>query len=257
MRIDLFALSACFFLAAGILSCAPLGRQVAPQPGHRPQSIRIRTDSGTTEPVNFWLYLPPGYPGRERWPLILFLHGAGERGDDLDRVKIHGPPKRIETEEISFPFVIVSPQCPAEGWWSDDQQIERLDALLEEVADRYRIDPERLYVTGLSMGGYGTWALAARYPHRFAAIAPICGGGDPGMAERLAHLPVWVFHGARDPVVPLETSQEMVDALRQAGGQVTFTVYPEAGHDSWTESYQNPALYEWFLEHRRSGGAGR
>jgi len=257
MRTDLCVFIATLSLAAGILFCAPLGLRPAPQPGQRAQSMKIQTGSGKTARVKYWLYLPPGYPGRDRWPLILFLHGAGERGDDLDRVKIHGPPKRIDTENASFPFVIVSPQCPAEGWWSDDDQIERLDALLEQVVSRYEIDPGRLYVTGLSMGGYGTWALAARYPRRFAAIAPICGGGDPTEAERLARLPAWVFHGAEDPVVPLETSQEMVDALREAGGTVTFTVYPEARHDSWTETYSNPALYEWFLLHRRSGGEGR
>ena len=257
MKAELFTLIAAISLSACGLFCATLGLRPAPQPGQRPQSMTITTGSGQTVRMNFWLYLPPGYPARERWPLILFLHGAGERGDDLDRVKIHGPPKRIDQEDASFPFVIVSPQCPTEGWWSDDDQIERLDALLEDVVSRYEIDPQRLYVTGLSMGGYGTWALAARYPHRFAAIAPICGGGDPGAAERMAHLPVWVFHGARDPVVPLEASQEMVDALREAGGAVTFTVYPEAGHDAWTESYANPALYEWFLQHRRTGGEDR
>lgn len=254
MRTDLFALGMIISLAAGFLFCAPTGLRPVPQPGQRPQSITVTTGSGGTVRMNFWLYIPPGYPGRDHWPLILFLHGAGERGDDLDRVKVHGPPKRIDAENASFPFVIVSPQCPAEGWWSDDDQIERLDILLKDVVSRYEIDPERLYVTGLSMGGYGTWALAARYPRRFAAIAPICGGGDPGTAERLAHLPVWVFHGAQDPVVPLEASREMVDALRKAGGSVTFTVYPEAGHDSWTESYENPALYQWLMQQRRPGG---
>jgi len=257
MRAELFTLVAAISLSACGLFCAPLGLRPAPQSGQRPQSMTIETASGQTVQMRFWLYLPPGYPGRGRWPLILFLHGAGERGDDLDRVKIHGPPKRIDTEDASFPFVIVSPQCPDEGWWSEDDQIERLDALLEDVVSRYEIDPERLYVTGLSMGGYGTWTLAARYPHRFAAIAPICGGGDPGAAAWLSHLPAWVFHGAKDPVVPLEASREMVDALKTAGAPVTFTVYPEVGHDAWTESYQNPALYEWFLQHRRTGREDR
>ena len=257
MRAEFFILVAAISLSACGLFCAPLGLRPAPQPGQRPQSFTITTASGQTEQIRFWLYLPPGYPGRHSWPLILFLHGAGERGEDLDRVKIHGPPKRIDTEGIDFPFVIVSPQCPAEGWWSDDAQIDRLDALLEQVVGRYEIDPQRLYVTGLSMGGYGTWALATHFPRRFAAIAPICGGGDPGAAGRLADLPVWVFHGAKDPVVPLENSQQMVDALQTVGGSVTFTVYPEAGHDAWTESYENPALYEWFLRHRQSGGEGR
>jgi predicted peptidase len=106
-------------------------------------------------------------------------------------------------------------------------------------------------VTGLSMGGFGTWQLACEYPQRFAAIAPVCGGGEPGLASRIAHLPVWVFHGAKDTVVPLERSQEMVTALKQAGGEPTLTVYPDAGHDSWSATYANPELYDWFLAHTR------
>ena len=101
------------------------------------------------------------------------------------------------------------------------------------------------------MGGFGTWALAAAHPERFAAIAPICGGGDPKQAERLKDLPIWVFHGAKDPTVPLARSEEMVKALKEAGGEPKFTVYPDAGHDSWTETYDNPELYEWFLAHKR------
>ena len=253
MRTDLLSFMLPIFLAAGSLSCSPLGRRSTPPPGQSPQTLNIRAASGNTVKMNYLLYLPPGYPGGQSWPLMLFLHGAGERGDDLERVKIHGPPKLIASEGRHFPFVIVSPQCPAEGWWSDDDQIERLDALLEDAVGRYDIDRGRLYVTGLSMGGFGTWRLATLYPHRFAAIAPICGGGDPEEAKGLGHLPAWVFHGAKDPVVPLESSEQMVEALKKAGAPVDFTVYPETGHDSWTETYDNPELYEWFLQHRRSG----
>jgi predicted peptidase len=253
MRTDLLPLVLALALAAGGMVCSPLGRRPAPQPGQSPQTMKTKTASGKTVMVPYLLYLPPGYPGKNRrWPLMLFLHGAGERGHDLDKVKIHGPPSLIASQGQSFPFVILSPQCPADGWWSDDDQIELLDALLNDVVGRYAIDRDRLYVTGLSMGGFGTWRLAARYPQRFAAIAPICGGGDPEDTTRLVHLPVWAFHGAKDPVVPLGASQQMVDALRTAGGSVIFTVYPQAGHDSWTETYDNPALYEWFLQHRRS-----
>ena len=206
----------------------------------------------------YLLYLPDTYQAsKDRWPLILFLHGSGERGDDLSKVEVHGPPKLVAKEGREFPFVMVSPQCPADDWWTSTLQIAALGALLDDVVSRYRIDERRIYVTGLSLGGYGTWSLAIAQPNRFAAIAPICGGGDPKAAASIAHLPVWVFHGAKDEAVPLFRSQEMVKALRQAGGKPKFTVYPNAGHDSWTAAYNNPGLYKWFLQHSRSAKRSR
>jgi predicted peptidase len=127
-----------------------------------------------------------------------------------------------------------------------------LTVLLDNIVARYKVDEDRIYVTGLSMGGFGTWSLASRTPNRFAAIVPICGGGEAYWARRFAHLPIWVFHGAKDPVVPLQRSEAMVDALRQRGGNVQLTVYPDAGHDAWSETYDNPKLYEWLLRQRRS-----
>jgi predicted peptidase len=209
-----------------------------------------------TVAIKYLLYLPKDYGTKdERWPMILFLHGAGERGSNLEAVKKHGPPKLV-AQDKDLPFVIVSPQCPAEDWWTNVEQLDALNALVDEMVANYRVDPGRIYLTGLSMGGYGTWALAFTYPNRFAAIAPICGGGQPFMARRIRHLPVWVFHGGKDPVVPIKQSEDMVAALKKAGDtEVKFTVYPEAGHDSWTETYDNPQLYKWFLEHRRKAGA--
>lgn len=179
---------------------------------------------------------------------MLFLHGAGERGNNLKQLKKHGPPKIVTRKEL--PFIIASPQCPKNDWWSDPQRIEGLNTLIDDLIKRYPIDKQRIYLTGLSMGGYGTWHLAAAYPDKFAAIAPICGGGNPKDAGKLANLPTWAFHGAKDNVVPLERSQEMVDALKKAGGDVTFTVYPNANHDSWTKTYNNPELYKWLLSHK-------
>jgi predicted peptidase len=197
----------------------------------------------------YLLYLPKEY-GQDRskkWPMLLFLHGSGERGDDLEAVKKHGPPKLIEQGK-EFPFIVVSPQCPdGEGW---DSRV--LNALLDEVMKKYAVDADRVYCTGLSMGGFGTWQLAEDYPDRFAAIAPICGGGNPSKAALLKNVPVWAFHGAKDPVVPIQREQDMVDALKAAGGDVKFTIYPDAGHDAWTETYNNPELYDWLLQHRRS-----
>jgi predicted peptidase len=198
--------------------------------------------------LDYLLYLPPEYIADttgKKWPLILFLHGSGERGNDLNKVKVHGPPKIVENKDLGF--IVVSPQCPPGQWWD----VETLSALLDEVESKQRVDAQRIYVTGLSMGGFGTWDLAAHEPQRFAAIAPICGGGEPIHVKQHKHVPTWVFHGAKDGAVPIARSEQMVEALKKQDADVTFTVYPEAGHDSWTESYNNPKLYEWFLSHER------
>jgi predicted peptidase len=211
-----------------------------------PQSLTREIRKTVT--MNYLLYLPKEYETDQgkRWPLILFLHGAGERGTDLNKVKAYGPPKLV-SEGREMPFIIVSPQVPERTNWDPDA----LDALLDDVIKRYAVDEDRVYLTGVSMGGAGTWRLASAHPERFAAIAPICGWGDPGMAGRIGSIPTWVFHGAKDDIVPLRASQEMVDALKQAGNEPNFTIYPETGHDSWTETYNNPAVFEWFLSHKR------
>lgn len=198
--------------------------------------------------LSYLLYLPEDYEQKEKWPLLLFLHGAGERGDNLDLVKVHGPPKLI-SQGKQFPFIVVSPQCPRGRWWESLELV----LLLDEIVKRYNVDEDRIYVTGLSMGGFGTWRLAFVQADRFAAIAPICGGGEPYWArrKRFNNLPVWAFHGAKDSVIPAERSEEMVEAIRKEGGNAKLTIYPEAGHDSWTETYDNPELYEWLLSHRR------
>lgn len=200
--------------------------------------------------TGYLLYLPKDYEKQadaKAWPLMLFLHGAGERGSDINLVTIHGPPKLVSKEQQDLPFVIVSPQCPKDQRWNP----EILMGLVDDVLGKYRTDPARVYVTGLSMGGYGTWTLAAKYPDRFAALIPICGGGDPATVEKFKQIPVWVFHGAKDTGVPLSKSQEMVNALKATGAEPKFTVYPDAGHDSWTETYKNPDVYKWLLEQRR------
>ncbi|MFP4058156.1 MAG: sugar-binding protein [Candidatus Brocadiia bacterium] len=208
----------------------------------------LKKKTGHLKPLRYLVHLPPGAEEGEgrTWPAILFLHGAGERGDDLSLVETHGPPKIVKTRE-DFPFIVVAPQCPRGQWWSPPL----LDDLYREVMAKYPVDPERVYLTGLSMGGFGSWALACEFPDRFAAVAPICGGGDPRDAQRIAEVPIWVFHGAQDGVVPVERSEQMVAALRRAGGRVRLTVYPEAGHDSWSKAYASEELYEWLLCQRR------
>ena len=200
-------------------------------------------------------FLPENYDQNQskEWPLILFLHGAGERGDDLKKVKVHGPPKIVESRP-EFPFVVISPQCPTGVVWDADALL----AMLDEVTHRLRIDEKRIYVTGLSMGGFGTWNLIGKAPGRFAAAAPICGGGNtrdfilPESKEALQTLPVWVFHGGKDGVVIPEESKRLVEFFQKRfKSDIQLTIYPEAGHDSWTETYNNPKLYEWFLSHSR------
>jgi predicted peptidase len=217
------------------------------------QAHSFQWSDPTTYTLRYLFYLPREYGAnqQERWPLVLFLHGRGERGDDLERVTIYGPPKLIK-EGQEFPFILVSPQCPRDDRWDSRSCKSILGALLDEIEGQYAVDPDRIYVTGLSMGGYGTWALAIANPQRFAAIVPICGGGDPEQVCAIKHVPVWAFHGSKDPVVPLQRTQEMVDTLKGCGGNVRLTVYPEARHDSWTETYANPQLYTWLLAQRRN-----
>lgn len=199
---------------------------------------------------DYLLYLPFGYnePSPE-WPLLVFLHGSGERGTDIEKVKVHGPPKLIQQGK-DFPFVVLSPQCPD----SVDWDTETLYALIKHIASEYRIDESRIYITGLSMGGWATWDMAMAYPDYFAAIAPVCARINrnyPSRAAELINLPVWVFHGAADDVVLIGETAKMVKSLEEAGNKARFTIYPTAGHDSWTETYNNPELYEWFLSKQR------
>lgn len=199
--------------------------------------------------IKYLLYLPKGYDKKgNSWPLIIFLHGAGERGNDLDKLKVHGIPKLIQNKK-EFPFVIISPQCPQNGWWTDYAQ--NLISLINEVKKDYNIDSSRIYLTGLSMGGFGTWYMAERFPDEFAAVVPICGGGDVQFADKIK-APVWAFHGGKDDVVPVKRSQEMVDALKAAGGDVKLTIYPDLGHNSWDPTYDNEELYKWFLSHKKT-----
>jgi predicted peptidase len=195
----------------------------------------------------YLIHLPADYDAAQEWPLLLFLHGAGERGDDVGRVALHGPPRLIREATLELPFIVVSPQVPEDRIWS----VRFLDALLEEIVRTHSVDEDRIYVTGLSMGGFGTWDLAMEFPHRFAAIVPISGGGSVPGACGLRHLPIWAFHGALDQVVPPSHTDEFVERLRACDGHIRYTRYEDATHDAWTRTYANPELYEWLLSHRR------
>lgn len=247
------AAAAVALLVAG---CALRGSAAQPAPGKQAEMDFKQTRTQTLE-ARYLLFLPKGYAAdaEKKWPLILFLHGAGERGADVWKVATHGPPKVVGTN-ANFPFIVVSPQCPSGQLWSRDVLL----ALLDKTIASYRVDTNRIYLTGLSMGGYGTWDLGLAHAEKFAAIVPICGGGEfisamlgsRDKAEAFKSLGVWAFHGGKDPTVPLQESERMVELVKRVGlKDAKLTVYPEAGHDSWTKAYSNPELYDWLLQHER------
>ncbi len=266
------------FVAAvlGTLFMTQADGSVHIEPGKQlPQSLTVHAGNKSDAhdvTIRYWLFVPKDYEAHgKKWPLMLFLHGLGEcSNDNLDMAKVHGPAKIVDSRP-DFPFVVITPQCPpprgyepgkplnmtpeqvvelVNNAWKPDELIQLVDHIIAEL----NVDPDRVYVTGLSMGGYGTWRVAAAYPDRFAAAVPICGGGDPkSLAKPLSKVPIWAFHGAKDTTVPMKESQDLVDAIRQEHGDVQLTVYPDAGHNSWTATYDNPKVYDWLLAHRRNG----
>jgi predicted peptidase len=222
-------------------------------PGQHPQSFERRVS--VEAQGRLLLFLPAGFDrrGATRYPLLIFLHGSGESGEDIEKVKVYGPPKLVASRS-DFPFIVASPQAR--------NRIERfdlvvLDAMLDELLEQLPIDPDRVYLTGLSMGGMWTYGWASLRPDRFAAIAPVCGDWDAADACRLKHIPVWAFHGAKDDVVPIDSDRAMVEAINACGGGARLTVYPDTGHDSWTAAYADPELYTWLLQQRRKPAVGQ
>src|SRR5262245_34522650 len=211
-------------------------------------AVKVKTEDGEREvTLRYLLYLPGDYDAKpaEKWPLVLFLHGSGERGEDIEKVKIHGPPKLV-SQGKSFPFVLVSPQFPTGSRWN----AEELSKLIDALTNTYRIDQQRLYATGLSMGGSGTWSLVAAYPDKFAAAMPMCGRGDLEAVEKLAKTPIWVLVGAKDRQQTVQNCQDMASALAEAGCEGRFTLYFHLPHDCWTVTYHKPEVYEWLLSHK-------
>ncbi|MCG6155298.1 carboxylesterase family protein [Rubinisphaera margarita] len=227
-----------------VLMVAGSAHAEEPAPGKQvEQSLELTND----RPLDYWLYLPQEYSEDKPAPLMLFLHGRGERGDDLDLVLTHGPPRLI-SEGKQMPFIVASPQLPKGPlWWN----VDHLIMLLDELEEKYAIDKSRIYVTGLSMGGFGTWELGAKQPERFAALIPVCGGGKTEWADQLANVPIWAFHGDQDRAVPVERTLEMVKAIQETDGDIKQTIYPGVAHDSWTQTYANPKIYDWLLSHTR------
>lgn len=221
-----------------------------PAPGKQVEQSLPTSDGGT---VPYLLYLPENYSDTgEKAPLMLFLHGRGESYGPLSMVAKWGPPRRLAAGE-PMNYIVASPQCPGDSFWSRDDQQKRLLELLAHLKQTYRVDDDRIYLTGLSMGGFGTWRLAADHPEMFAAAVPVCGRGDPQTAERLTKLPIWAWHGTDDTAVPFQNSVDMVEAIKAAGGtKVRFTSLEHIGHASWQAAYQSADLYAWLDRQRAS-----
>lgn len=214
------------------------GRQVAQQFQH-PDFPELK--------LGYLLYLPRDFgQANQKAPLLLFLHGAGERGDEIALVKTHGPPRLLEQGQ-HLPFVVVSPQCPREQRWDP----ELLLALLDDLCSRYSIDPARVSVTGLSLGGSGTWSLIAADPGRFAAAVPICGRANPWMVNPASQVPVWIVVGDKDAPGLVSNCRAMENSLQLRGADIKLTIMHGIGHDSWSQTYATPEVYDWILRQRR------
>lgn len=204
--------------------------------------------------IPYLQYLPDGFDSSDqtkKYPLILFLHGRGESRGPLAIVKKWGPPRLAD--EKGLPYILISPQCPKESWWHHDDQQELLMKLLAHVRKKFPVDKKRIYLTGLSMGGFGSWELASRSPETFAAVAPICGGGDPKKAAKLIEIPIWNWHGEADSVVPIAKSTEMVEAVKKAGGEkIKFTILKGVDHVSWPQAYNDPEFWKWIDAQKRN-----
>lgn len=249
---------------------APLAKSIEGTPetaAARFMAIEYENEKGEEMPYRF--LAPRKYNARKAYPLVLFMHGAGERGADNLKTCIHALPQFSSDYVMQkYPCFVIAPQVPLEESWTKPQLNQILKGasaadpepyrslrlameIVEQVRKQYNIDPKRIYITGISMGGFGTWDALWRWPELFAAAAPICGGGDVTKAPLMAKTPLWVFHGAIDPTVPVAKSREMVEAVKAAGGDVKYTEYPGVKHDSWTPTYRNPEFYDWLFAQKK------
>jgi predicted peptidase len=219
-----------------------------PRPGRQVAIAPLLTASdGRQWEVRSWIYFPKDYGDKTKVPLLLFLHGAGERGNKLNQVLRHGLPGMLAKGK-QLPMMVLSPQCPPDRKWDTGQLL----ALLDYVQAKYSVDPDRVYVCGYSMGGFGTWRLAAESPLRFAAIVPIAGGGDVNQAKRLVGLPTWAFHGDEDGAVPVDHTLNMIEAIKTAGGSPRVSIMKSEGHGISGKVFSRTDLYEWILSQNRS-----
>jgi len=235
------------------------------QQGGVPLEKRMYTDP-QSKVLRYRVLKPEDYDPKKSYPLVLFFHGAGERGDDNEKQLIHGVPEFAKpANRKQYPCFLVAPQCPDKQRWvevdwgalSHKQPAEPSEPmrltleLLPALQKEFSIDPQRIYVTGLSMGSFGTWDIIARKPELFAAAVPICGGADEATAPKIAKLPIWAFHGEKDGAVKTVRSRNMIEALKKAGGEPKYTEYPGVGHDSWGPTYRDPEVFKWLFAQKR------
>lgn len=234
------------FILLFINNCSLIGGDMS-----KKLSKKFVSDVTVNVNLDYNIYFPSDYhKTKDNYPLVLFLHGAGERGNDLNKVEIHGIPKLIKKGR-EFPFITVAPQCPAFQWWSEPLYVRALILLLEDMIEKYNIDIKRIYATGLSMGGYGTLSIGKERPDLFAALIPVCGGVDMDGIESLKNIPIWLFHGDKDKVVPVENSQRIYDRLAPINPKIKLTIYDGVNHNSWDATYDNDNIYDWLLENKK------
>ncbi len=234
-------------LAWGLLCAMSAGRGLAADNKDVGYVDRVFKDADGKE-SKYVVFVPHDYKGDKAYPLILFLHGAGETGTDGWKQESVGLGKAIKKQQKTFGFIAVFPQAQKRTWQADSEEGKRAMAILEQVEKEYKVDSKRIYLTGLSMGGYGTWSFAVKYPDKWAAIVPICGGGDPKEAAKIKNIPCWCFHGEADKAVNVQRSRDMIEALKAAGGMPRYSEYPGVGHNSWDKAYGTPELYDWLLQ---------
>ena len=211
------------------------------------KNLTFKSSNSSGVDLSYLLYLPDNYDEVfSSLPLVLFLHGVGERGNNLSLVKKHGIPKRIEKGD-SFPFICIAPQCPKDGYWNRPDIINALFALVNKVKKDFSLKSNKVYGTGLSMGGLGVLEMAIQDPSFFSAIIPVCGGANLDQIDRIRSLPIWLFHGDRDMVHPVENSINIYQKLQSKNTNIHLTVYGNTGHDSWTMTYDNDEIYNWLF----------